>query len=292
MSRPANETKYTNLGDLLRETRIKQGFDLKTVAEETKISPQTLQSIEDNDIASLPAAAFSRGFYTLYAKLLSLDTATVLQMYAEEKRKQPESEPPATPTPTILAKQVGNMAERPVGLPFSFFGLVLILLLIFGAFLCWYFSWNPATFLSEKLRGVEQPKTEQTLGINNAPIFNSPIADDNLQQPNNTDLQPISLDDSPITDQTHATDLPANCKYQVHAVFRENTEVILAVDDLPRRSLSFKKGDSTIWHANEKLAITIPTTTNASLTLNDIPLEIPHPDTPTVTLNIPEFLLQ
>ena len=48
------------------------------------------------------------------------------------------------------------MAERPTFLPFSFLGMILLLLLLFGGFLSWYFSWNPATYLSQKLRSLDQ----------------------------------------------------------------------------------------------------------------------------------------
>ena len=57
-----------------------------------------------------------------------------------------------------LAQEVGNMAERPSYMPFSFFGLLVLLMLLLGGVLSWYFSWNPATYLSQKLRSLEEPQ--------------------------------------------------------------------------------------------------------------------------------------
>ena len=153
------EVEETSLGHFLRKTRINQGLDLQTISEETKISPKNLQSIEDGNFSALPAEAFTRGFYSLYAKTLSLDTADVLKRYEQEKENQPDYQKTQATPPGTMAKKIGTMAERPAGMPFSFFGLIFFLLLACGALICWYFSWNPATFLSEKLRTFQQPQT-------------------------------------------------------------------------------------------------------------------------------------
>ena len=156
MSYQFTETEYASLGEYIRETRMKLGFDLMMVAEETKISPKSLQAIEDNDFNALPAEAFTRGFYTLYAKMLSLDPEDVLQMYTQERPKQSKPGNISTLTASKMAQEVGSMAERPSFMPFSFLGLILLVSLLFGGFLCWFFSWNPAIFLSHKLRNLEQ----------------------------------------------------------------------------------------------------------------------------------------
>jgi cytoskeletal protein RodZ len=154
----------TSIGELLRETRLRRGLDLVAVAEQTRISPRNLQAIEDGNFTSLPAEVFTRGFYTLYAKMLSLDPDEVLEMYGQERRKFPNPDGCKTPPPHRLAQEMANLAERPTSLPFSYFGLILFLFLFFGAFLCWYFRWNPASFLSEKLRSLEAPpQSEQVM---------------------------------------------------------------------------------------------------------------------------------
>ncbi len=175
MQNTETEVEETSLGHFLRKTRVNQGLDLQAISDETKISPKNLQSIEDGDFSALPAEAFTRGFYSLYAKTLSLDTGEVLKRYEQEKENHPDYQaPPATP-PGSMAKQVGTMAERPAGMPFSFFGLIFFFLLAFGALICWYFSWNPATFLSERLRTFQQPQTEQILETTSNPSPQKPL---------------------------------------------------------------------------------------------------------------------
>ncbi|MCP3891537.1 MAG: helix-turn-helix domain-containing protein [Desulfobulbaceae bacterium] len=152
------------LGDYLRATRREQGWDLSTVAEETKISHRNLQAIEESNYSSLPAEAFTRGFYRLYANILSLDPEDIIKRYDTEKASLPKTSNQSNSSYKTRDQDVGIMAERPSFLTFSSFGLILFLLLFFGAFLCWYFSWNPATFLSQKLRSLEndRPMTQQT----------------------------------------------------------------------------------------------------------------------------------
>jgi cytoskeletal protein RodZ len=166
MSRKLTEMTYANLGEYLRDTRINLGVDLVTVAEETKISPKSLQAMEENNFANLPAEAFARGFYALYAKSLALDGEEVLKMYMQQRPKQHKSGAHLLLPRTKLAQEVETMAERPAFKPLSFFGLVLLLLLFFGGFLCWYFSWNPATYLSQKLRSLEQSHQIEQVSAN------------------------------------------------------------------------------------------------------------------------------
>lgn len=165
MMPPSSDITNPSLGEILRETRIRQGITLEEVAEETKISPKNLQAMEDNDFANLPAEAFARGFYALYAKILDLDTTEVLAMYRRERRSLAKESLDKTPPPPYrLAQNVRNLADPPNSLPFAYFGLILLLLLLFGAFLCWYFSWNPASFLSQKLRSLDAPlQAEQAM---------------------------------------------------------------------------------------------------------------------------------
>ncbi len=166
MPRHPSAGEYAGLGEYLRATRIGLGLDLLTVADETKISSKNIHAMEENDFAALPAEAFTRGLYSLYARTLSLDCREVLQMYLKQRPHQGKSgNLPSVPA-TKMAQEVGNMAERPTFLPFSFLGLILLLLLLFAGFLCWYFSWNPATYLSQKLRSLEEPQRIEQISAN------------------------------------------------------------------------------------------------------------------------------
>ncbi len=259
------EIEYGSLGEYIRETRVKRGFDLVSVAEETKIPHKSLQAIEDNDFSALPAEAFTRGFYALYAKMLSLDPEDILQMYTQERPNQHKYGNISTVSKSKLAQKVGSMAERPTFMPFSFLSLILLLSLLFGGFLCWYFSWNPAIYLSHKLRNLEQntQEIEQILESRLEKVTPGPTAGIaqlqtpqqntyqnlfNLSSPSNAAASIIKPD---IADKNSS-------KYVVTAKFRKKTELNLAIDDIPKRSLTFNSGESAAWQASQKVVFALP----------------------------------
>jgi cytoskeletal protein RodZ len=291
-----------SLGDLLRETRIKLGLDLEAVAEGTRISPKNLRAIEESNFAALPAEVFTRGFYTLYAKCLALDPAEVLEMYGRERKKLPKDSSSNTPPPYRLAQNMKNLADPPSSLPFAYLGFMLLLILIFGAFLCWYFSWNPASYLSMKLRSLDTAGQVELAAAGS----NHPAAAKSLfaaaQNRKTSALRPNLLNLSSPSMATAATSQPeelreslpssGTTKYHVQAIFQEETKVSLAIDDNPQRTLTFKKGEQVSWHAIDKLIITLPQDSKTKISLNEIPIELPKAGNDSITLAIPEYLLR
>jgi cytoskeletal protein RodZ len=177
MSVQTMEMEHSSVGDFLRDTRGKQGLDLDAIADETKISMKNLRAIEAGDFSALPAEAFTRGFYTLYAKALSLDPEHVLKRYTAEKPPQSKSASKSSAR-NDQAQDVSHMAARPSSLPLAIVGLALLFLLLAGGFLSWYFSWNPATFLSQKLRSLQgpMPNLEQAIKSEDVPIISDPLS--------------------------------------------------------------------------------------------------------------------
>lgn len=299
---PATDMDNMLLGELLRETRIKLGLDLEAIAEGTRISPKNLLAIEESNFAALPAEVFTRGFYTIYAKTLSLDPAKILEMYGRERKNLPKESQHKTPPPNRLAQNMKNLAAPPSSLPFAYFGFSLLLLLLFGAFLCWYFSWNPASYLSFKLRSLDE--AQQVLqtknDVNQTKAPQSVFAAGQAQI--TTPAKPNLLDLSSPSIATAATNQPderrdnltttETAKYHVNAVFQEDTKIALTLDKNPQRTMTFKGGEQVSWRAVEKLVITLPVKSSAKIFLNEIPLELPKPDGNCITLAIPEYLLR
>lgn len=150
------------LGQLLQRTRSKQGLDLKLICEETRISNSNLRAMETDDYGALPADAFARGFYTLYAKKLSLDPDEIVSRFMDERGTTPQDGATAHNPPQVAARQVSNMAEPSNGSPLSTIGYILLLLIILSGGISWYFNINPATFISEQLRSLQSVEETQT----------------------------------------------------------------------------------------------------------------------------------
>jgi len=275
----STDTTKENLGELLRSTRISLDLDYDQVSKATKISVQNLRAMEANDYDSLPAEVFTKGFYNLYARELILDPSTILRQYDNEKsliRKQSDS----LQSSISYDRNYGSMAERPNAMPFSCLGLLIMLLLGFGAFLCWYFSFNPATYLSDKIR--KGPETS----INNT-----------LQSPEKEFFElynmlsiPTSSNAAEIKQQRMAP-VVATDQYIIKALFQDTTKVTLSIDGRPVFDTVYNKGECATWSAQDMINITLPGETTTLLSLNKTPIPLPKTDNATLTVSIPNDIL-
>jgi hypothetical protein len=68
------------IGNSLREARLRQGFDLARVEDDTKIRAKYLQALEDERFEILPSETYVKGFLRTYAEYLGLDG----QLYVDE----------------------------------------------------------------------------------------------------------------------------------------------------------------------------------------------------------------
>ncbi len=273
-SLPETET----LGQFLHRHRIEKGLDLAEVADETKIPQSTLKAMEEGDHKALPADAFARGFYSIYARLLELDVDYVLEHYAKERAASSKNTKKTLQTPSKLGEAVSPMAERPMVSPISVMGFALVLIILFITGFCWYFSWNPAKFLSNQLRSlgtkpaIEQPKEKSPM----------PQATPSVNETTMQTAQPKT--------ETENTTTPATWKYTLLAEFEEPTKVTVVVDEDFPEELSFSAGQSHEWHPKESMTLTLPAGTKTRLTLNGVIIPLPAPVDGFITVSVPGSL--
>ena len=155
-------TEYETLGAMLQRVRVEQGIELEELSGETRISLSNLKAIEQDDFLSLPADAFAKGFYAQYAEILNLEPDEVVGRFLMERGTINRSDTTQiTPPPGKLSSEVSSLA-RPSGVSImSTIGYILLLITVIIGGICWYLSINPATYLSEKLRGVEQTEMSE-----------------------------------------------------------------------------------------------------------------------------------
>jgi cytoskeleton protein RodZ len=72
-----------SLGEKLRQAREERGISISEVAEQTRISPQYLKAIEDDDYKPLPGGIFNKGFLRSYARYIGFDENEALQDYSQ-----------------------------------------------------------------------------------------------------------------------------------------------------------------------------------------------------------------
>lgn len=278
-----NDTIET-LGQFLLKSRLKKSLDLQEMAEETKISLANLQAIENDDYAKLPSLTFSRGLYTIYAKNLGLDVENILSRFTEESAKALENNSPK-PTPSILARQVGSMAERPPAPPTSLFGLIFIIFLILVALACWYYAINPATYISQKLRGLEtssQSEPAESAEIEQT-ATQTPPAEPDSEAPAATE---------PVSDQPVVIQKQTGPRYTLEATFPESAEIDISVDDSRNQHLAITSGKKVTWTAEQAIELILPAGSTSTLILNGRPVNLPSPENGKVIVTVPEILFE
>jgi cytoskeleton protein RodZ len=85
------------IGNSLREARLRQGYELPRVEADTKIRAKYLKALEEERFEVLPGETYVKGFLRTYAEYLGLDG----QLYVDEfnSRFTREEEPLAPPRP-------------------------------------------------------------------------------------------------------------------------------------------------------------------------------------------------
>jgi hypothetical protein len=84
------------IGNSLREARLRQQLEFADIERVTKIRPKYLRALEDESFETLPAQTYVKGFLRTYAEFLGLDG----QLYVDEYNSRyvtREDEPPFRP---------------------------------------------------------------------------------------------------------------------------------------------------------------------------------------------------
>lgn len=72
-----------SLGEYFQRAREAKGLTLEEAAARTRILPQYLKAVEENNYVRLPEEVFAKGFVRSYARMLGLDEAAVIRKFDE-----------------------------------------------------------------------------------------------------------------------------------------------------------------------------------------------------------------
>ncbi|MEP7213973.1 MAG: helix-turn-helix domain-containing protein [Acidobacteriota bacterium] len=73
----------STLGEKLRQAREERGISISEVAEQTRISPLYIKSIEEDNYKPLPGGIFNKGFLKSYARYVGYDEHEALEEYSQ-----------------------------------------------------------------------------------------------------------------------------------------------------------------------------------------------------------------
>lgn len=209
------------LGEKLRQAREERGISLSEVAEQTRISPLYLESIDKDDYRNLPGGIFNRGFVKSYAKYVGLDEQEALLDYARlqnELESAPAVDQPRTYRPEVLTDDRAGSSNAP-----TIIMAVVILALMTGGIL----------FLVNYLRKPAEPASNShtVANTNTAPPANEAAAE-----------TPASTSDiAAATFEFKATTQPV--------------KVIVTVDSDPPKPTTIASGSSATFSPKESLTL-------------------------------------
>jgi cytoskeletal protein RodZ len=164
------------LGEKLRQAREARGITLSEVAEQTRIAPLYIESIENDDYRGLPGGIFNKGFVKSFAKYVGVDEQEALQDYATLAANQGNqmAEEPKTYRPEVLTDERSSASS----IPTIIFAVIILGLMTGGIlFLVKYLQNNPSNSETE--------------------LANTAIVSDANTTPANTNIAPVSAQTSP-----------------------------------------------------------------------------------------------
>lgn len=104
------------IGNTLREARLRRGLDILDCEAETKIRTKYLRAMEEEQFDLMPSATYVRGFLRTYADFLDLDGRLVLDEYESRfgtHRGSASSSGPGTPSRQGLGDPSFRRASGP-----------------------------------------------------------------------------------------------------------------------------------------------------------------------------------
>ena len=75
---------HISFGSVLKEARIRKGYELASVARRLRIRTDILQAIENSDFSNMPPSGYTRNMINAYARLLGVDNNEITRMYLDE----------------------------------------------------------------------------------------------------------------------------------------------------------------------------------------------------------------
>jgi cytoskeleton protein RodZ len=141
------------IGNSLREARLRQGFELPRVEADTKIRAKYLRALEDERFEVLPGETYVKGFLRTYAEYLGLDGQLYVDEYNSRFAREEEF-----PLPSKAAQRPRPRRMESNFVVVALAGIVAVTILVVVA---WKFGSSGADTNSNYLPGGNGAPTQQ-----------------------------------------------------------------------------------------------------------------------------------
>jgi cytoskeletal protein RodZ len=239
-------------GRHLQKLRQEKEVTIEEVALETKISRANLRAIEAMEYERLPADTFTKGFIILYGEYLGVDGRKIANQFFIERdggKKNSSFSKKGLPSHSLSPKKLAEPAHISSATIAGF--LLLLIVLSFSGF-CFYFSWNPFAYL-----------TNRTLSLSSSMI--------NTFHP---------ADPATGNEKAHTT-------LDLKARFLKDTRIIIALDNNESIQQAYASGTNAHWEAEKQIHLEFFQPDSAELRLNNTEIPFPSPVNGRYILKIP-----
>ena len=244
------------IGQKLGETRREKGLTVNDVAHETRIHPNMILSIEEDDFSKFPSVAYAKSFIRKYSDHLGVDLSAAMEhLNSGTTVRLGDNELMGEMKKTIKKdslfrlerrpKGARRRAEKPGGAPLF---LNFILFALIAALAIFYFlGYNASTIdqaKSDIATGLNLPYTPSApapapANVSPAPapapaqVAATPAPGTPPQYPVIKPAVSLPLDESPAADPESLPDNPLRPRNTPRMVFAEEPVPALGVEDLP-----------------------------------------------------------
>lgn len=145
------------IGEKLKDERIKQGFTLQEVEEDTKIRKFYLEAIENDNYGILPPKVYATGFVRRYAKFLGLNEDEYAELFKQAAYGSSDKE-------ELI--EIKPQSDRGKGLESTITWKNVVVALVFLLVVIWVGDYLIAYFTKEHSsppNNINQPIVEQPI---------------------------------------------------------------------------------------------------------------------------------
>jgi cytoskeletal protein RodZ len=237
-----------SFGRYLQSIRLEKKISLEKVSEETRIAIGNLQLIEKEDLETLPAEVFVRGFLRAFARAIGADGEEAVRLY--QARLDMENE----------LSDAGSFSDRSSLKPWLDLALSLVVLLCLAAL-----SLYGVSYFQNKVHMPEAAETH--------------VASENSKAVMSQE-KPVSK-----TQKDTPTKPPEKWVLQITAI--ENTWVKLIIDNKDAKEYNLSSGEHLEVEASVGYNLLIGNAGGLELKLNDEPIQISGKSGEVVSIQLP-----
>jgi cytoskeleton protein RodZ len=152
------------IGNSLREARVRQGMDYAQVELGTKIRSKYLKALEDEQFEALPAQPYVKGFLRTYAEFLGLDGQLYVDEYNSRYVVEGHDDVPLVRRPPTVRSRRDRGVERKVVL-LALLGIAALTALVIVAWKYGGGGSSTPSVLTTQTTAASQPSTLRLTGV-------------------------------------------------------------------------------------------------------------------------------